>query len=47
MWATPWKGSRWCSHVEYIGMSRTMMSSSWSIEKVFDSTSAGSCQSPA
>ena len=34
MCATPWKGRRWCSHVEYIGMSRTMMSSSWSIENV-------------
>src|SRR6478736_5360580 len=26
MWATPWKGSRWCSQVEYIGMSRTAAS---------------------
>src|ERR671912_1673610 len=47
MWATPWNGRRWCSQGEYIGMSRTMTISSWSIENVFSRTSAGSCHNPA
>lgn len=43
----PVEGQQVVLHVEYIGMSRTMMSSSWSIEKVVDSTSAGSWLRPA
>ena len=34
MCATPWKGTRWCSQVEYIGMSLTSTSSSWSSSNV-------------
>src|SRR5918997_3618206 len=47
MCATPWKGTRWCSQVEYIGMSFTRTISSWSSSKGVARTSAGSCHRPA
>src|SRR5215213_9891683 len=34
MCAVPWNGTRWCSQVEYIGMSLTSTSSSWFSAKV-------------
>ncbi len=47
MWATPWKGTRWCSQVEYSAMSLTSTSSSWSSSNVVASTCDGSWRSPA
>src|SRR5579872_3799787 len=41
------KGTRWCSHSEAKGMSRTMTISSWSAAKVTVTWRAGSSWSPA
>ena len=40
-------GTRWCSHIEYSGMSRTMTISSWSASKVTVRCAPGSSCSPA
>src|SRR6516162_7111650 len=47
MCALPKNGTRWCSHMLYISMSRTRTISSCSASKTVVSTSSGRCRRPA